>query len=75
MSKFDLRDWNDVRLVVACAEHGSFAAAAVALGLDQTTVSRRIGVMEAAIGRPLFTRRRSGATPTPAGRPCWNGPG
>lgn len=67
MGQFRLHDWNDVRLVIACAEHRSFAAAAAAMGIDQTTVSRRISNMEAAIGRPLFTRRRSGATPTPAG--------
>jgi DNA-binding transcriptional LysR family regulator len=34
---------------------------------DQTTVSRRIGQLEAAVGRPLFRRRRSGATPTVVG--------
>lgn len=67
MAQFRLHDWNDVRLIIACAEQGSFAAAAKALGLDQTTVSRRIGYMEEAIGRPLFTRRRSGASPTVAG--------
>lgn len=67
MGQFRLHDWNDVRLIIACAEHKSFAAAAAAMGIDQTTVSRRIGNMEAAIGRPLFTRRKSGASPTPAG--------
>ncbi|MCR6630562.1 MAG: LysR family transcriptional regulator [Magnetospirillum sp.] len=67
MSKFRLHDWNDVRLLIAIAENGSFAAAATALGIDQTTVSRRIAHMEAAIGRPLFTRRRSGAAPTQLG--------
>lgn len=67
MSSFRLHDWNDVRLIIACAERGSFAGAASELGLDQTTVSRRISAIEAAIGRPLFSRRRSGASPTPAG--------
>lgn len=67
MGNFNLRDWNDVRLLIAVAEHGGFAGAGMALGMDQTTVSRRIGAMESAIGRPLFTRRRSGATPTAAG--------
>ncbi|CAA7623372.1 conserved hypothetical protein [Candidatus Terasakiella magnetica] len=67
MSGFRLHDWNDVRLIIAVAEQGSFAAASAALGIDQTTVSRRISDMEAAIGRPLFTRRRSGASPTAAG--------
>lgn len=67
MGKFNLHDWNDIRLLIAVAERGGFAGAGAALGMDQTTVSRRIGAMEAAIGRPLFTRRRSGATPTTAG--------
>ena len=67
MGQFRLHDWNDVRLIIACAEQGGFAGAAAVMGMDQTTVSRRISNMEAAIGRPLFTRRRSGATPTPAG--------
>lgn len=67
MSGFRLHDWNDVRLIIACADLGSFARAAVALGIDQTTVSRRINAMEEALGRPLFTRRRSGATPTAVG--------
>lgn len=67
MSKFRLHDWNDAKLLIACAEGGGFAGAAKALGVDQTTVSRRIGILEAAVGRPLFQRRRSGATPTAAG--------
>ncbi|MDA8230289.1 MAG: LysR family transcriptional regulator [Magnetospirillum sp.] len=67
MKTFSLHDWNDVRLLLACAEHGGFAGAASALGLDQTTVSRRIANLETAVGRPLFNRRRSGATPTAVG--------
>lgn len=67
MLKFRLHDWNDARLLLACAEHGGFAPAAAALGMDQTTVSRKVSALEKAVGRPLFTRRRSGATPTAAG--------
>ena len=67
MKQFRLHDWNDIRLLLACADKGGFAGAAVALGIDQTTVSRRLAQIEEAIGRPLFTRRRSGATPTVAG--------
>ncbi len=67
MNQFRLRDWNDIKLLLACAEHGGFAGAAVALGIDQTTVSRRVAMLEAAVGRPLFSRRRSGASPTIAG--------
>ena len=68
MSSFRLHDWNDARLLIACAECGSFARAGALLGIDQSTVSRRISALEAAIGRPLFNRRRSGASPTPAGQ-------
>lgn len=64
---FKLHDWNDARLLIVCAEKGSFAAAGDALGLDQTTVSRRIANLEHDLGRPLFHRRRSGAALTVAG--------
>ena len=67
MSRLRLDDWNDLRLLLACIEHGGFSRAALALGIDQATVSRRIGALEAAVGRPLFTRRRAGAKPTTAG--------
>lgn len=67
MGKFRLHDWNDIRLLIAVAERGGFAGAAAVLGVDQSTVSRRITAMESAIGRPLFTRKRSGASPTAAG--------
>lgn len=63
-----LYDWNDVRLLIACAEHGGFAGAAEALAMDQKTISRRIGQLEAAVGRPLFSRRKSGSTLTSAGQ-------
>jgi DNA-binding transcriptional LysR family regulator len=64
---FVLHDWNDIRLLLAVADRGSFHAAARALGVDQTTVSKRIAYLEEEMGRPLFRRRRSGARPTVAG--------
>jgi len=67
MGNFRIYDWNDIQLILACAEQGGFAGAAAVMGIDQTTVSRRVAALEKATGRPLFTRRRSGATPTPAG--------
>jgi len=62
-----LNDWNDARLILATVRTGSFSRAALALGLDQATISRRIAVLEATARRPLFHRRRSGAQPTAAG--------
>lgn len=36
--------------------------------MDQKTISRRIGQLEAAVGRPLFSRRKTGSTLTAAGQ-------
>lgn len=60
-------DWDDLRLLLAVAEHGSFAAAARALGVDHTTVLRRVNAFEAAHGLRLFDRLPGGTTPTAAG--------
>lgn len=47
---------------------GSFLRAADRLHVTQTTVSARIRMLEADLGRQLFIRNRNGATLTPAGR-------
>lgn len=60
-------DWNDLRYFLGVAERGSTLAAGRALGVSQTTVARRIAALERALGFPLFERRQSGYTPTPAG--------
>lgn len=57
-------DWNDLHIVLTVAEHRGFARAAKDLGVDQTTVARRISDIETALGRRLFKRRTSGAEPT-----------
>jgi DNA-binding transcriptional LysR family regulator len=53
-------DWNDLRYFLAVARTGSTMAAARVLGVNQTTVARRIGEMEKAVGAPLFERSRDG---------------
>lgn len=60
-------DWNDVRYALAIARLGSLAAAARALGVDQTTVARRLRILESRIGAPLFERHNGRFAPTPAG--------
>ena len=60
-------DFEDLRVLLAVAEHGSFGRAADALGLAQPSVSKRIAVLERRVGRPLFSRTTRGATLTPAG--------
>ncbi|WP_266064116.1 LysR family transcriptional regulator [Brucella intermedia] len=52
---------------VLVAEHGSFRAAAQTLDLSQSTVSRRVQLLEHRIGIALFDRSRKGAELTVAG--------
>jgi len=59
-------NWEDLRFVVATADAGSLLAAARRLGVDHTTVGRRIDSAEQALGVLLFTRTRSGVLPTAA---------
>ena len=53
-------NWNDIRFFLALSRSGSSAGAARALGVDQTTVSRRLSELERVIGAVLFERRPDG---------------
>lgn len=53
---------------VALVDHGSFTAAAQALGLGQSTVSGHIADLERKLGLRIVERERSGVVPTDAGR-------
>lgn len=53
-------DWNDLRYFLALARHGSTLAASRTLGVDQTTVQRRIAELERRIGQSLVKRHPSG---------------
>jgi len=59
--------WDDFRLVRSVAETGSLPAGAAALGLNHSTVFRRLRQIEAMLGLALFERHRSGFVATPAG--------
>jgi len=61
---FDLRQ---LRYAIAAADHGSFRRAAETLLLKQSTLSRRIRLMEQRLGAQLFERTRVGVRPTLAG--------
>ena len=61
-------NWDDYRFVLALHRHGSVAAAARALGVDETTVVRRLSQVERALGARLFERERGRVTPTAAAR-------
>jgi DNA-binding transcriptional LysR family regulator len=60
-------EFDDLRVFLAAAEHGSFGRAASALGQAQPSVSNRIAALERRLGRPLFSRSTRGASLTPAG--------
>ncbi len=60
-------DVNLARTFLVVAETGSFFAAARKLNFTQSTVSARIKGLEDLLGRPLFTRSKSGAELTGAG--------
>ena len=53
-------DWNDVRFLLAVAREGSTIAAARSLGVNQSTVQRRLAELEARLGQRLVERQASG---------------
>jgi DNA-binding transcriptional LysR family regulator len=59
--------WDDFRLIKAIADVRSLPAAAALLGVNHSTVFRRLGQIEEALGAKLFERHRSGYTLTTVG--------
>jgi DNA-binding transcriptional LysR family regulator len=60
-------DWSDLRYALAVGASGSLAAAARQMGVNHTTVLRRLDALEARLGARLFERTRTGYQPTEAG--------
>jgi len=58
---------DDLALFAQVAGSGSISRAALALGADQSTISRRIGILEAELGVRLFHRSGRGVTLTEQG--------
>ena len=59
--------WDDFRLIKAIADHDGLTGAAAALGVNHSTVFRRLGLMEDQLGLALFERRKTGYVTTAAG--------
>lgn len=59
--------WDDFRLVQAVADTKSLVGAAEALGVNHSTVFRRLGALERQLGARLFERSRTGYAPTATG--------
>ena len=60
-------DWNQAKAFLATAEEGSLSAAARALRLSQSTLSRQVEALEQELGLVLFERVGKGLTLTPSG--------
>jgi DNA-binding transcriptional LysR family regulator len=60
-------DWDDVRYFLAVARAGSVRAAALVLGVNHSTVLRRIGQLEERLGARMFEKLPSGYHITAAG--------
>lgn len=60
-------NWDDLRHVLALSRTGSLVAAGRLLGVEHTTVGRRITSLEQDLGARLFSKTPDGHRPTSAG--------
>lgn len=60
-------NWDDYRIFLAAARVGTVTGAAKLLGVNHSTVSRRITAMEATAGVQLFNKHKEGYSLTDAG--------
>jgi len=63
-----VENWDDIRIFLAVARQGGLASAAHHLGLNHTTVARRLTGLETSLHTRLVNRTPSGVTLTPAGQ-------
>jgi DNA-binding transcriptional LysR family regulator len=59
--------WDDLQVFLAVVQHGSILGAARALGVNHSTVLRRVGSLEGALSTRLFDRLPSGYALTSSG--------
>jgi LysR family glycine cleavage system transcriptional activator len=62
-----MRATTALKVIAALSQHGAVSAAAVALNLTQSAVSKQLKSVEILVGAPLFERAWHGLTPTDAG--------
>lgn len=60
-------NWDDLQVFLAVARAGRISTAARRLGVEHTTVSRRLSTLEDELGVPLFYRTTTGYLLTPHG--------
>jgi DNA-binding transcriptional LysR family regulator len=64
-------DWDDVKIFLSLCDDRTFAGAARELGVDQTTVGRRLAAMERHLCAKLFERTPDGLLLTATGQEIW----
>jgi DNA-binding transcriptional LysR family regulator len=60
-------DWDDLRYFLRAAQAKSLSAAARSLGVEHSTVGRRLSALERSLGAPLMLRGPDGLQLTPLG--------
>ena len=68
MAAADDFNWDDLRFFLRAAQQKTLAGAARSLGVQHTTIGRRLSVLERAFGAPLVLRGPEGLTLTPLGQ-------
>jgi DNA-binding transcriptional LysR family regulator len=65
--KHTTMNWDDFRIFLAVARAGTLLGAARSLGVNHTTVARRLSALERALEADLFVRQTTGTVLTPEG--------
>lgn len=60
-------EWGDLKIFLTAVRAGSYTLAGAQLGINRTTVGRRIDALELAVGRELFRETPHGHAPTAEG--------
>jgi len=61
-------EWDDLRVFQTAVRAGDYSTAARKLGIDRTTVGRRVARLERVTGKTLWEKSAGGYQPTRAGR-------
>ena len=68
MATDDELNWDDLRYFLRASQSGTLAGAARTMGVDHSTIGRRLTSLERALGAPLVIRAPDGLHLTPLGK-------
>ena len=67
MAAIDELDWDDLRYFLRAVQETTLAGAARAMGVEHTTIGRRLTALERSLGSAVVLRGPDGLRPTPLG--------